>query len=130
MAKMKTAASVDDYISGADPNARKALKDIRKTIKAAAPKAEEVISYNMPAFGLDGMLVYYAAWKEHIGFYPASPGMSVFDKELAKYERSKGTIKFPLSEEMPLDLIARIVKFRVAENQEKKLAKVKGKKQA
>ena len=124
--KFKT---VDEYISTVPAKSQLALQKIRKTIGKAAPEAEEVISYNMPAFRLDGMLVYYAAWKEHIGFYPASPGMSVFDKELAKYERSKGTIKFPLSEEMPLDLIARIVKFRVAENQEKKLAKVKGKKQ-
>ncbi len=120
--KFKT---VDEYLSTLPKNAQTALQKMRKTIKQSAPKAEEVISYNMPAFKQDGVLVYYAAWKEHIGFYPASPGMSVFDKELAKYERSKGTIRFPLDQPLPLDLISQIVKFRVQENIEKKLAKRK-----
>ena len=123
--KFKT---VDEYISTVPKKAQSVLQKLRKTIKKAAPDAEELISYNMPAFKQEGMLVYYAAWKEHVGFYPASPGMSVFDKELSGYERSKGTIKFPLSEELPLDLITEIVKFRVLENKEKKLAKSKVKK--
>jgi uncharacterized protein YdhG (YjbR/CyaY superfamily) len=122
--KFKT---VDEYFATLPKKAVSALQKMRSTIKKAAPKAEEVISYNMPAFKQEGMLVYYAAWKEHVGLYPASPGMSVFDKDLENYERSKGTIRFPLDEPLPLDLIGRIVKFRVQENIEKKLAKAKKK---
>ena len=79
----------------------------------------------MPAFKQDGVLVYYAAWKEHIGFYPASLSISLFDAELARYERSKGTIRFPLDEPLPLNLISDIVKYRVQENTAKKLLKAK-----
>jgi uncharacterized protein YdhG (YjbR/CyaY superfamily) len=119
--------TVDEYFATLPRKAVTALQKMRSTIKKAAPKAKEVISYNMPAFKQEGILVFYAAWKEHVGLYPASPGMSVFDKELEKYERSKGTIRFPLDEPLPLDLISSIVKFRVQENIEKKLAKAKKK---
>ena len=119
MAKMKTAASVDEYISVADPHAKKALRDIRKTIKAAAPKAEEVISYQIPGYMYHGMLVYFAAWKKHISFYPAPWGAESLKKEMSAYEGSKGTIKFPLDKPMPLTLIKKMVKFRLKQNEMK-----------
>ena len=119
MSKMKTAASVDEYISAADPQAKKALRDIRKTIKAAAPKAEEVISYQIPGYMYYGMLVYFAAWKKHISFYPAPWGAESLKKEMSAYEGSKGTIKFPLDKPMPLTLIKKMVKYRLKQNEMK-----------
>ena len=121
--KFKT---VDEYLSTFAPNTKSMLKAMRETIKQAAPKAEEVISYNMPAFKLNGMLVYYAGYKAHIGFYPVSSAIAAFKKELSSYEQSKGTIRFPLDEPLPLGLITKMVKFRVRENLEKgKLKKKK-----
>ena len=117
MAKMKTAASVNEYIATADPLAQKALKDIRKTIKAAAPKAEEVISYQIPGYKYHGMLVFFAAWKNHISLYPAPWGAAALKKEMSAYEGSKGTIKFPLDKPMPLTLIKKMVKYRMKENE-------------
>ena len=117
MRKMKTAASVDEYIAAADPNAKKALRDIRKTIKDAAPKAEEVISYQIPGYKYHGMLVFFAAWKKHISLYPAPWGAESLKKEMSAYEGSKGTIKFPLDKPMPLTLIKKMVKYRVKENE-------------
>lgn len=119
MGKMKAAASVDEYISTADPNAKKALRDIRKTIKATAPKAEEVISYQIPGYKFHGMLVFFAAWKNHISLYPAPWGAESLKKEMSAYEGSKGTIKFPLDKPMPLLLIKKIVKYRMKENEMK-----------
>lgn len=115
--------TVDSYIAQQPEAVQPALQQLRNTIKKAAPHAEEVISYQMPAYKLNGMLVYFAAWKEHIGFYPASAGVSHFSDKLAKYNTSKGTIQFPLSEKLPLKLIADIVKFRVKENEAKALKK-------
>ncbi|MBS1604478.1 MAG: DUF1801 domain-containing protein [Bacteroidetes bacterium] len=109
--------SVDQYISTFPPATRKALKDIRSAIKKAAPGAEEAISYNIPAFKLDGMLVWYAGYKEHIGLYPRPNVIQLFKKELTGYKLSKGTIQFPLDQPLPIDLITRIVKYRIAENQ-------------
>jgi uncharacterized protein YdhG (YjbR/CyaY superfamily) len=123
--KFKT---VDEYLSTFPANTKSILKELRKTIKQAAPLAEELISYNMPAFKLQGMLVYYAAYKEHIGFYPAPSGIEVFKKELSGYEGAKGSVKFPVDRPIPFDLISQIVKFRVQENLEKAKAKVKKKK--
>ncbi len=117
MAKMKTAASVNEYIAAADPQAQKALRDIRKTIKAAAPKAEEVISYQIPGYKYHGMLVFFAAWKNHISLYPAPWSTASLKKEMAAYEGSKGTIKFPLDKPMPLLLIKKMVKYRMKENE-------------
>ena len=117
MAKMKTAASVDEYISAADPDAKKALSDIRKTIKSAAPNAEEVISYQIPGYKYYGMLVFFAAWKDHISLYPAPWSAESLKKEMSVYKGSKGTIKFPIDEPMPLTLIKRMVKYRVKENE-------------
>ena len=119
MAKMKTAASVDEYISSADSHAKKALRDIRKTIKAAAPKAKEVISYQIPGYMYHGMLVYFAAWKKHISFYPAPWGAESLKEEMSAYEGSKGTIKFPLDKPMPLTLIKKMVKYRLKQNEMK-----------
>jgi uncharacterized protein YdhG (YjbR/CyaY superfamily) len=119
MAKMKTSTSVDDYISNADSRAKKALRDIRKTIKAAAPKAEEVISYQIPGYKYHGMLVFFAAWKTHISLYPAPWRAESLNKEMSAYAGSKGTIKFPLDRPMPLALIKKMVKYRVKENEMK-----------
>ena len=117
MGKMKAAASVDEYIANADPQAKKALKDIRKTIKAAAPKAEEVISYQIPGYMYHGMLAFFAAWKDHISFYPAPWGAEGLKKEMSLYKGSKGTIKFPLDKPMPLTLIKKMVKYRIKLNE-------------
>lgn len=117
MGKMKSSASVDEYIAAADPKAKKALRDIRKTIKGAAPKAEEVISYQIPGYKYHGVLVFFAAWKNHVSFYPAPWNADSLKKEMSAYEGSKGTIKFPLDKPMPLTLIKKMVKYRVKENE-------------
>jgi len=108
--------SIDEYIATFPEEVQKKLQEVRAAIKAASPDAEEKISYKMPAFAQKGILVYFAAWKNHIGFYPISSGTQAFNQELSAYESSKGAVKFPLDQPMPLDLISRIVKFRLAEN--------------
>lgn len=127
---MKAAAhkftTVDEYISTFPANEKKLLQQMRTTIHKSAPKAEELISYNMPAFKLNGMLVYYAAYKHHIGFYPMPSGILNFKKELSAYEVSKGAIRFPIDQPLPLALISQIVKFRVQENKIKAELKAKG----
>jgi uncharacterized protein YdhG (YjbR/CyaY superfamily) len=115
--------TVDDYISAAPENKRILLEKMRKAIKQAAPKAEEVISYNMPAVKLNGVLVYYAAFKEHIGFFPTSNPIKVFKEKLTAYKTSKGAIQFPLDKSLPLSLVKEIVKFRVQEDRERALMK-------
>ena len=119
MAKMKSYSTVDEYIALAEPKVRKALKDIRKTIKTTAPKAEEVISYQIPGYKYHGMLVFFAAWKDHISLYPAPWSAESLKKEMSIYKGSKGTIKFPIDEPMPLALIKKMVKYRVKENEER-----------
>lgn len=111
--------SIDEYIATFPEDVRKILEELRATIKAAAPAAEEKISYQMPTFFLKGNLVHYAAFKKHIGFYPTSSGIQAFKKELSVYEGSKGSVRFPIDKPLPLKLIGRIVKFRVAENLKK-----------
>jgi len=118
--KFKT---VDEYISAFPANTKKILQDVRKTIKQAAPQAEDVISYNMPASKLNGILVYYAAYEKHIGFYPTASGIEVFKNELGDYKFSKGAIQFPIDKPIPFDLITKIVKFRMKETQGKEKAK-------
>jgi len=120
--KFKT---VNEYLSALPPNTKAILKEVRKTIKEAAPQAEEMISYNMPAFKLHGGLIWYAAWNEHISLYPRTLRMETSIKELSEYEGSKGTIKFPIDKPIPYDLISRIVKFRVKETREGAKAKKK-----
>ncbi len=115
--------SIDEYIAPFPKDIQKILKELRAAIKAAAPDAQEKISYQMPTFFLNGNLVHFAAFKKHIGFYPTPSGIEVFQKELSVYEGAKGSVQFPLDKPMPLKLISRIVKFRVAENIKK--AKIK-----
>ena len=110
---------VDAYINSCPKEVRSTLVEIRKTIKKAAPKATEKISYGMPAFVLNGNLVYFAAFKNHIGFYPTSSPIVVFKKELEPYKTSKGAIQFPIDKSIPYSLITKIVKFRVKESLEK-----------
>ncbi len=120
---MQKPVDTDAYIAGYPKETQKNLKLLRAAIKKAAPQAEEVISYGMPAYKWNGMLVYFAAYEKHIGFYPGSSGIAAFKKELASYKTSKGTVQFPVEEPVPLPLVARIVKFRLKENQEKTLLK-------
>ena len=110
-------SSIDEYIATFPKDTRKILETLRGTIKAAAPKAEEKISYQMPTFTLNGKyLVYFAGWKTHIAFYGAPRGNAEFKEDLSAYETGQGTLKFPLDKPMPLKLITKIVKFRVVEN--------------
>ena len=111
--------SIDEYIASFPEETQKILQKLRAAIKAAAPGAQEKISYQMPAFAQKGILVYFAAWKNHIGFYPTSSGTHAFKQELSVYKSSKGSVKFPLDKPLPLDLISNIVRFRVAENLKK-----------
>ncbi len=108
--------TIDEYIAAFPDDVQKILEKIRITIRKAAPNAEEAISYQMPTFRLNGNLVYFAAYKKHIGLYPAPRGNERFKKELASYEGGKGTVRFPLDKPIPFDLITRIVKFRIEEN--------------
>jgi len=106
----------DEYIANFPIHIQKILEELRSTIKKAAPEASEKISYQMPAFTLEGNLVYFAAHTNHIGFYPTSSGVEAFKKELAGFKISKGSIQFPLDKPLPLNLITKIVTFRVKEN--------------
>ena len=116
----KTFKNIDEYFSSVPEEVRHILQQIRETIHKAAPKAEEVISYNIPAFKQNNVLVYFAAFKDHIGFFPTSKPIVVFKKELSKYKTSKGTIQFPLNKKIPLGLISKITKFRLREDLGKK----------
>jgi uncharacterized protein YdhG (YjbR/CyaY superfamily) len=111
--------TIDGYIASFSANIQKILKNLRKTIKSAAPDAQERISYQMPAFSQNGILVYFAAFKNHIGFYPTASGVSKFKKELSVYKGGKGSIQFPIDKPLPLVLISKIVKFKVSENRAK-----------
>ncbi|HVN09808.1 MAG TPA: DUF1801 domain-containing protein [Patescibacteria group bacterium] len=107
------------YSAGFPPPIRRRLNLMRRTIKKAAPRATEKISYGIPAFTLNGMLVWFAAFKNHIGFYPGAGAISVFKKELSAYKSAKGSVQFPHDARLPLPLITRIVKFRVKQNLDK-----------
>jgi uncharacterized protein YdhG (YjbR/CyaY superfamily) len=127
--KSKVPASIDEYIAGFPTYTQDVLEEVRDAIKKAAPEATETISYAIPTFVLHGNLVHFAAFKSHIGFYPAPTGMEAFKKDFAPYKTGKGSVQFPLDEPMPLKLITKIVKYRVKENLEKsKKSKVKSKK--
>lgn len=112
--------TIDEYIATFPKDVQGTLEKIRQSIKESAPNAEEVISYQMPAFRLNGILVYFAAFKNHIGFFPTSSAVAEFRKDLSQYELSKGTIRFPLDKPIPFDLIKKIVTFRVRENLDRK----------
>ena len=107
---------IDAYIASFPEHIQALLQALRAAIRAAAPDAEEKISYQMPTFALHGNLVHFAAHPHHIGFYPAPSGIAAFAEELAPYKSSKGAVQFPLDQPLPLDLIRRIVEFRVEEN--------------
>jgi uncharacterized protein YdhG (YjbR/CyaY superfamily) len=111
--------TIDEYIAQFPEDVQKKLKELRKVIKTAAPEAEERISYQMPTFRLNGNLVHFAAFKNHIGFYPAPSGINAFETEISAYQSSKGTLRFALDKPLPLELVSKIVKFRVAEDLKK-----------
>lgn len=123
-------ATIDEYIAGFPEDIQKKLQEIRATIKSAAPDAQEKISYQMPTFYLKGNLVHFAAHTSHIGFYPAPSGIEAFKNELAAYKNSKGAVQFPINEPLPLDLVTKIVKYRVEENLKKAGSKASKKKKS
>jgi uncharacterized protein YdhG (YjbR/CyaY superfamily) len=112
-------ATVDEYIAQFPADVQAVLNQVRAVIRDAAPGAVERISYQMPGYYLKGMLVWFAAHKRHIGFYPTASGIAAFQEELAAYKGAKGSVQFPLDQPMPVDLIRRIVQFKVAENLKK-----------
>lgn len=113
---MTKPVDIDEYIAGFPTETQKALQHVRAIIKEAAPQAEEVISYSMPAFRLNGILVYFAGYKNHIGFYPTASGIKMFKDELSIYKNSKGAVQFLLDKPIPAELITKIVKFRISES--------------
>ena len=119
--------TIDEYIAAFPHDVQEILQEIRLTIRNAAPDAEETISYQMPTFTLKGNLVHFAAFKNHIGFYPTPTGIEQFKNELSAYKGAKGSVQFPLDKPIPFGLIGRIVTFRVNENLER--AEAKGKKE-
>src|SRR5689334_19829733 len=127
---MKTtqAGNIDEYIAGFPKDIQKMLEEVRATIRKAAPEAKEAIKYAIPTFTLNGNLVHFAAFKNHIGFYPAPVGIEAFKKELSPYEGAKGSVKFPIDKPLPLALISEIVKFRVQKNSESTETKARKKK--
>ena len=126
MKKKPTSKEVDKYIAGFPEDIQEVLNKVRATIRESAPDAEETINYGIPTFTLMGNLVHFAAFKNHIGFYPTPSGIEKFKKELSVYAGAKGSVKFPLDKPIPYALISKIVKFRVKENLER--AETKGKK--
>jgi uncharacterized protein YdhG (YjbR/CyaY superfamily) len=118
-ANAKLSSDIDQYISQFPGDVQAILRKLRTTISRAAPEATEVISYQMPAFKLHGILVYFAAWKSHIGLYPPISGDKALEKAVAHYAGPKGNLQFPLDEPIPYDLIERIVKLRVKQNSAK-----------
>ena len=121
--------TVDQYIAAFPADVKKRMQQLRNTIKSAAPKADELISYQMPGYKYFGMLVYFAAFKNHIGFYPGAGGILEFYKKLSSFKSAKGSVQFPHDRPIPYDIISKIVKFRVKQNEEKiSLKKSNGKK--
>lgn len=110
---------INEYIASFPNDTQEILEHLRTTIRKAAPEAEEVISYQMPAFKLHEILVYFAGYNNHIGFYPTPSGIKAFQNELSGFKNSKGAVQFPLDKQLPTGLITEIVKFRVKENMEK-----------
>jgi uncharacterized protein YdhG (YjbR/CyaY superfamily) len=115
-----TPKDIDEYIQMFPEDTQALLQSMRQTIREAAPEAEEAISYQIPTSKQNGILVHFAAFKKHIGFYPTPSGVEAFKEELSAYEGAKGSVKFPVDQPLPLDLVRRIVAFRVKENLEKK----------
>jgi uncharacterized protein YdhG (YjbR/CyaY superfamily) len=121
--------TIDEYIERFPSEVQDMLVQLRAAIRQAAPEAEDVISYQMPAFKYHGIIVYFAAYKKHIGFYPTSSGISQFKQELTGYKSAKGSVQFPLDKPLPLDIISNIIRFKVMENEAKIRAKKASKKQ-
>jgi len=120
--------TIDEYVIGFPKDIQEKLEALRATIRKVAPDAEEIISYGMPTFYLQGNLVHFAVFKNHIGFYPAPSGIEAFKEELSLYKTSKGAVQFPIDKPLPLSLVSDIVKHRVKQNLEKADAKAKAKK--
>ena len=118
---MKTIATVDDYIAQFPAETQALLQQLRNIIRKAAPKASEEISYNMPAYRQNKVLVYFAGFKNHIGFYPTGAGITAFQKEIAAYKNSKGGVQFPLDKKLPVGLITKMVKYRAKQDAAAKL---------
>ena len=116
----KTLRNFDAYLERFPKNVQRLLQKMRLTIKKAAPQAKETISYGIPAFALNGLLVWFAAHKNHIGFYPRASAIAAFKKELSAYKGAKGSVQFPFDKPIPLALISRIVKYRMKQNLSKK----------
>lgn len=114
--KSNPAKTIDDYISDFPDEIQAILQELRQTIQKAAPDAEEAIKYGIPTFTLKGNLVHFAAYKKHIGFYPAPSGLEAYKEELSGYKGAKGSVQFPIDQALPFVLISKIVKFRVKEN--------------
>lgn len=124
--EMVAAKSIDDYLSAFPEDTVLKLQKLREAIQKAAPAATEAISYAIPTFKLEGNLVHFAGYRNHIGFYPGAAGIEAFEKELSTYNLSKGTVQFPLDKPLPLALVTRIVRYRVKQNLDKAKAKKKG----
>ena len=122
---MRKFQTVDEYISALPSQTRDAAASLRQAIQQAAPQAEEAISYNMPAFKWKGMLVWYGAFKNHIGFYPRTSAIAAFKSELAPFKTSKGAIQLPIDEPIPINLVKKIVKFRMGENRRRHTSPVR-----
>jgi len=120
----KISTEIDDYIAAFPEETQKLLQKVRLTIRKAAPEADEKIGYGIPTFTLNGNLVHFAGYKNHIGFYPAPKGVEEFKEELSRYKGGKGTVQFPLDQPLPLDLITRMVKYQIQQNMEITTAKV------
>ena len=120
--------NIDEYIATFPKEVQSILQSVRTTIGMAAPEAEETINYQMPTFKLHGNLVHFAGYKNHVGLYPAPSGIEAFKKQLSVYKGAKGSVQFPIDQPMPLELISKIVKFRVKETMEKEKSKLKTKK--
>ena len=125
---MENYSNIDEYIAGFPETTQEILQQLRATFRNSVPGAEEAISYGIPTFKLKGNLVHFAAYKNHIGFYPGAAGIESFKEELSGYKLSKGTVQFPIDKPIPFDLISTIVDFRVKQNLSRAEAKVKKKK--
>lgn len=121
-------ANTDAYIAAFPEDVQALLRQMRNIIRKAAPNAQEVISYGMPAYKCNGVLVYFAGYKGHIGFYPTGSGIAAFQKEIAKYKNSKGAVQFPLDKPLPVGLITKMVKFRLKQDAEQAKLKADKKK--
>jgi len=119
----KRPQDIDEYIQAYPKNVQVLLQKMRLTIRKAAPDAEETISYSMPAFRQHGILVWFAAFKNHIGFYPGASCIAIFKSELSRFKNAKGSVQFPLDEPLPLSLVGKIVKYRVSEQFRKQIKK-------